>query len=65
MKNLGKKLGGLELKNTNALGLNPDFVEATAFAWLAHICLKRRKLDFTGITGSDKKSILGCVYFYD
>ncbi len=45
-----------------ALGINPDYLEAFAFAWLAYKYKRQEALDLRAITGALIPSILGCCY---
>jgi anhydro-N-acetylmuramic acid kinase len=44
------------------LGLPPQQVEATAFAWLARKTVRREKLELKSTTGARGARVLGCVY---
>lgn len=52
----------LSIKTTQAMGVDPDFIEAMMFAWFAKQTLNRIPVDLTRITGADKPTILGAVY---
>lgn len=43
-------------------GLDPDFVEAMAFAWLARECLAGRPGNLPAVTGAAGPRVLGAVY---
>ena len=43
-------------------GLDPDFVEAMAFAWLARECLAGRPGNLPAVTGAAGLRVLGAVY---
>ena len=62
VRRLGKRLKNVTTANTEALGVHPKWVEATAFAWLA----MRRMTGLTGnlpsVTGARKNAVLGAVY---
>jgi anhydro-N-acetylmuramic acid kinase len=49
---------------TAALGLDPDFVEAVAFAWFAKRTLEGLTSSAGGVTGAKGARILGGVYRY-
>lgn len=51
-----------KIKSTAALGLNPDWVEATAFAWMAGETLAGRRLDTRAFTGAKRSVYLGAIY---
>ena len=50
------------LPTTAALGIDPDWVEAAAFAWLACQTLTHRAGNLTAVTGARRSVILGGVY---
>lgn len=63
---LREKLADL-LPDTNVtsiadIGINPDYLEAMMFAWLAHQTINEIPVDLSTITGSKKLAILGAVY---
>ena len=51
-----------QLSDTSALGVDPMFVEALAFAWLAEQRLFARPIQLKSVTGAQQDAILGCVY---
>ncbi|WP_295627298.1 anhydro-N-acetylmuramic acid kinase [uncultured Nitrosomonas sp.] len=52
--------GGVVL--TDQLGIAIDWVEAFAFAWLAHQAILRKTGNLTAVTGAKGSRILGAVY---
>jgi len=50
------------ISDTNALSVDPMFVEAIAFAWLAEQRLLENPIPLKAVTGATKDTILGCVY---
>lgn len=48
--------------DTNAIGVDPMFVEAIAFAWLAEQRLLEKAIPLKAVTGATRDAILGCVY---
>jgi anhydro-N-acetylmuramic acid kinase len=54
-------LGSLPLSSTQDAGLNPDWVEAMLFAWLARERIEGREQDTGSITGARKPVLLGRV----
>ncbi|HEX5057131.1 MAG TPA: anhydro-N-acetylmuramic acid kinase [Gammaproteobacteria bacterium] len=62
MKLLAELLAPCRLGSTAEAGLDPDFVEATAFAWLASQTLAGKPGNLPGVTGANKAVILGGVY---
>jgi anhydro-N-acetylmuramic acid kinase len=61
MSALATRLAPTPVATTAALGLDPDMVEASAFAWLAWMRLSGRPVPLT--TGHGQRALLlGCVY---
>lgn len=52
----------MPVESTQAAGLNPDWVEASGFAWLARRCLSDKATDLTGVTGAREPAVLGRIY---
>lgn len=57
-----KKSGHSLVAPISALGIDPDFLEAFAFAWLGYKFMNHECLDLHCITGAKIPSILGCFY---
>jgi len=47
---------------TDALGVAADWVEAMAFAWLAHRTLEGQPGNIASVTGARGERVLGAVY---
>lgn len=62
MERLRARLKPLPLATTDALGLAPDWVEATAFAWLAHQTLEGQPGNIPSVTGAQRPVVLGGIY---
>jgi len=62
MQRLADMLIDSELASTKKIGMNPDFVEAVAFAWLAQERLNQRPGNLPSVTHADSKAILGGIY---
>ena len=62
MRRLQADLGDIPLRSTADLGLHPDWVEAAAFAWLAHRTLEGLPGNLPSVTGARHAAILGAVY---
>jgi anhydro-N-acetylmuramic acid kinase len=56
------RLTGIELETTAAHGIDPDFVEATLIAWLAHEHLAGRAIATPSITGAAHPVRLGALW---
>lgn len=48
--------------NTHVLGIDPDWVEAVAFAWLAQQTLAHKPGNLPSVTGARKPVVLGGIY---
>jgi len=62
MQRLQTLFADVPVATTAALGVHPDWVEATAFAWMAKQTLAGKPIDTTALTGADKPTILGGIY---
>lgn len=51
-----------DVRTTQALGLDPDWVEACAFAWLASRTLQKQSGNLAAVTGAAGERILGGIY---
>ncbi len=47
---------------SSSLGIDPDWVEAIAFAWMARETIEGRSIDTTAFTGASQAVILGGIY---
>ena len=59
---IGSALPGVKAHSTADFGLEPDWVEAAAFAWLAKRCLEKEPGNLPGVTGASRAAILGGIY---
>jgi anhydro-N-acetylmuramic acid kinase len=62
MQRLGELLAPVAVESTAALGIDPDFVEAMAFAWLARETLAGRPGNLPSVTGAAGRRVLGALY---
>lgn len=62
LRRLAAALGNIPLATTQALGLDPDWIEAAAFAWLAHQTLSGHSGNLPSVTGASRAVILGGIY---
>ena len=53
---------GEKCYTTDKLGLDPDYIEAICFAWLAYKRVNNIKFNMSAITGSNENVFLGKVY---
>lgn len=62
MRALGSALSPAVVAPTDALDLPPDWVEAVAFAWLAHRTLRGLPGNLPEVTGAHGPRVLGAIY---
>ncbi|MBT2341428.1 MULTISPECIES: anhydro-N-acetylmuramic acid kinase [Pseudomonas] len=62
MKRLAHLLPGANVSSTAVYGVDPDWVEAMAFAWLAHCCLQGIPGNRPSVTGARGLRMLGAIY---
>ncbi|HAW92605.1 MULTISPECIES: anhydro-N-acetylmuramic acid kinase [unclassified Arsukibacterium] len=63
MADLALLLPNCTLSSTQTLGVNPDWVEALAFAWLAWAYQHNVTGNLPEVTGASKACVLGVAYF--
>ena len=62
MEALQRELPDVRVDSTLAVGLDPDFVEAAGFAWLARARLANQPGNLPSVTGARGPRVLGAVY---
>ncbi len=62
IKSLQNELTGIEINSTDKYGLDPDCVEAVAFAWLAKCRMNGIAASLPSVTGATSPQILGAIY---
>lgn len=62
MKRLGIHIQDCRIASTAVLGVDPEWVEAMAFAWLAQQTCTRRPGNLPAVTGARREVILGGIY---
>jgi len=62
VRRLQGRLGSTPVATTHALGLDPDWIEAIAFAWLAHQTLSGRPGNLPSVTGAQRAVVLGGIF---
>jgi anhydro-N-acetylmuramic acid kinase len=62
MQRIAARLPDAIVESTAAHGLDPDFVEAMGFAWLARETLAGRPGNLPAVTGSRGPRVLGAIY---
>ncbi|TNJ32779.1 anhydro-N-acetylmuramic acid kinase [Arenimonas terrae] len=62
MSRLAARLPGLAVASTASVGLDPDFIEAAGFAWLARETLAGRPGNLPSVTGARGPRVLGAIH---
>jgi anhydro-N-acetylmuramic acid kinase len=62
MQRLGSGLPGVNVRTTESVGLDPSWVEAVAFAWLAMRNLQGLPGNLPSVTGASRPAILGTTH---
>jgi anhydro-N-acetylmuramic acid kinase len=62
MRRIHRKLQPATLNTTDTLGIHPDWVEAAAFAWLAHQTVSGLAGNAPVVTGAEGFRVLGGIY---
>ena len=62
MERLQSLMPSNQVADTNSLNIDPMFVEAIAFAWLAEQRLLAKPIPLKSITGAHQDAILGAIY---
>jgi len=59
---LARNLPETSIDTTQAVGLDPDWVEAVAFAWLAMRTINNETGNLPSVTGASRKVVLGTIH---
>jgi anhydro-N-acetylmuramic acid kinase len=62
MSHLQEALADVPVRTTSSLGMDPQGVEATAFAWLAHQRIQRLPGSLPSVTGARGPRVLGALH---
>lgn len=62
MRRLAARLPGVSVASTASVGIDPDFVEAAGFAWLARETLAGRPGNLPAVTGARGPRVLGAIH---
>lgn len=62
LSKLSALLPSCKVCTTDQHGLSPDWIEAMAFAWLAHACLEGEPGNRPSVTGARGPRVLGAIY---
>lgn len=60
---LKQGLPDIEINSSAVYDLDPDYIEATAFAWLAKQTMEHKVGNLPGVTGAKRAVVLGGVYY--
>jgi anhydro-N-acetylmuramic acid kinase len=63
MRRLREQLPNVVVESTAGYGIDPGWVEAATFAWLAKRCLDREPGNLPAVTGASRETLLGGVYY--
>lgn len=63
LQQLKHALPEIEINSSENYGLDPAYVEATAFAWLAKQTMEHKPGNLPEVTGAERTVILGGIYF--
>jgi anhydro-N-acetylmuramic acid kinase len=59
---LAAQLPGATVESTAALGIDPAWVEAAGFAWLAYRTINKQPGNLPAVTGAGRQTVLGAIY---
>lgn len=62
LKRLDRLMPHCSVASTDSIGVSADWMEAMAFAWLAHCCLEGIASNRPAVTGANGLRILGAIY---
>lgn len=62
MEKLSILLPGVPIFSTRDAGIDPQHVEAAAFAWLAYRRINNLPGSLADVTGASRDAVLGCIY---
>lgn len=62
LKRLEAQLPDAKVESTAALGIDPAWVEAAGFAWLAYRTINHQPGNLPAVTGAGRHTILGAIY---
>ena len=62
MQRLAATLAPIEVSSTETAGIDPDYMEAMAFAWFASKTLAGQPIETSAFTGASGDRVLGAVY---
>ncbi len=63
LQRLAKLAAPLSVKSSAEIGIDPDWVEAMAFAWFAKNTLEKKPSNLPSVTGASRLAVLGGIYY--
>lgn len=63
LSRLRSQMPETEIRTTADIGLEPDWVEAAAFAWLAMKAMKKEPGSLSSVTGARHNKVLGAIHY--
>lgn len=63
MERLQANCSQLQVKSTQENHINPQWIEAMAFAWLAKQTIEKKPGNLPSVTGATQETLLGAVYY--
>ncbi len=63
MRRLKNRLPDKDVASTLEVGLDPDWVEAAAFAWLAMRTINKKTGNLPSVTGASHRVVLGAIHY--
>ena len=63
LQQLQKGLPNIEINSSAKYNLDPDYIEASAFAWLAKQTMEHKAGNLLDVTGAKRAVVLGGVYY--
>lgn len=62
MQRLAETLPAWQVDTTDSQGISGEYMEAMAFAWLAHRFMERQSGNVPEVTGAERYAVLGALY---
>jgi anhydro-N-acetylmuramic acid kinase len=59
---ISRRLDPITVETTSVLGIDPEWVEAVAFAWMAWARLQGKTTNLPEVTGAQRRLSLGAIY---
>lgn len=63
VERLRANLPNIDIQSTREIGIDPQWMEAAAFAWLAKQTMEKKSGNLPSVTGANHRDILGGIYF--